>query len=66
MPVWGQHSGGQRRGDDQHDVERGVVTGEDPPAKVVIDLLLDKLKKTRNNVEFLMQIQKTTLGPGND
>ena len=24
------------------------------------------LKKTRNNVEFLMQIQKTTLGPGQD
>ena len=31
-----------------------------------LELLLDKLKKTRNNVEFLMQIQKTTLGPGND
>ena len=29
-----------------------------------LELLLDKLKKTRNNVEFLMQIQKTTLGPG--
>jgi transcription termination factor Rho len=27
-----------------------------------LELLLDKLKKTRNNVEFLMQIQKTTLG----
>jgi transcription termination factor Rho len=31
-----------------------------------LELLLDKIKKTRNNVEFLMQIQKTTLGPGND
>ena len=31
-----------------------------------LELLLDKLKKTRNNVEFLMQIQKTTLGPGNE
>ena len=31
-----------------------------------LELLLDKLKKTRNNVEFLMQIQKTTLGPSND
>ncbi|HUR50576.1 MAG TPA: transcription termination factor Rho [Mycobacteriales bacterium] len=31
-----------------------------------LELLLDKLKKTRNNVEFLMQIQKTTLGPTND
>jgi len=28
-----------------------------------MDLLLDKLKNTRNNVEFLMQIQKTTVGP---
>ena len=28
-----------------------------------LELLLDKLKKTRSNVEFLMQIQKTTLGP---
>ncbi len=27
-----------------------------------LELLLDKIKKTRNNVEFLMQIQKTTLG----
>jgi transcription termination factor Rho len=31
-----------------------------------LELLLDKLKKTRNNIEFLMQIQKTTLGPGQD
>jgi transcription termination factor Rho len=31
-----------------------------------LELLLDKLKKTRNNVEFLMQIQKTTLGPGQE
>ncbi|MCW2528211.1 MAG: rho [Pseudonocardiales bacterium] len=29
-----------------------------------IDLLLDRLKKTRTNIEFLMQIAKTT--PGND
>ena len=29
-----------------------------------IDLLLDRLKKTRTNVEFLMQIAKTT--PGQD
>ena len=27
-----------------------------------IDLLLDRLKKTRNNIEFLMQIAKTTPG----
>ncbi|MCA0146392.1 transcription termination factor Rho [Blastococcus sp. LR1] len=31
-----------------------------------LELLLEKLKKTRNNVEFLMQIQKTTLGPDKD
>jgi transcription termination factor Rho len=29
-----------------------------------IDLMLDRLRKTRNNVEFLMQIAKTT--PGSD
>ncbi|HEY9388689.1 MAG TPA: transcription termination factor Rho, partial [Mycobacteriales bacterium] len=28
-----------------------------------LDLLLEKLKQTRTNVEFLMQIQKTTVGP---
>jgi len=31
-----------------------------------LDLLLDKLKKTRTNAEFLMQIQKTTPGNGTD
>jgi transcription termination factor Rho len=31
-----------------------------------LELLLDKLRKTRNNIEFLMQIQKTTLGPERD
>ncbi len=30
-------------------------------AAQALELLLDKLKKTRNNVEFLMQIQKTTV-----
>jgi transcription termination factor Rho len=29
-----------------------------------IDLLLDRLRKTRTNIEFLMQIAKTT--PGQD
>ncbi|MHB8451688.1 MAG: transcription termination factor Rho, partial [Mycobacteriales bacterium] len=29
-----------------------------------LELLLDKMKSTRTNVEFLMQIQKTT--PGSD
>jgi transcription termination factor Rho len=27
-----------------------------------IDLMLDRLRKTRNNIEFLMQIAKTTPG----
>jgi len=27
-----------------------------------LDLLLDKLKQTRTNTEFLMQIARTTLG----
>ena len=31
-----------------------------------IELLLGQLKKTRNNIEFLMQVQKTTLGAGRD
>jgi len=26
-----------------------------------LELLLGQLKKTRNNIEFLMQVQKTTL-----
>ncbi|MDC0768162.1 transcription termination factor Rho [Streptomyces sp. HD] len=30
-----------------------------------IELLLDKMKQTKSNVEFLMQIQKTTPTPGN-
>ncbi|WP_112470323.1 transcription termination factor Rho [Streptomyces triticisoli] len=30
-----------------------------------IELLLDKMKQTKSNVEFLMQIQKTTPAPGN-
>jgi transcription termination factor Rho len=28
-----------------------------------LELLLDKMKQTKTNVEFLMQIQKTTVGP---
>ncbi|MBV2353258.1 transcription termination factor Rho [Streptomyces sp. J2-1] len=31
-----------------------------------IELLLDKMKQTKSNGEFLMQIQKTTPTPGND
>ncbi|WP_329138187.1 transcription termination factor Rho [Streptomyces sp. NBC_00670] len=30
-----------------------------------IELLLDKMKQTKSNAEFLMQIQKTTPAPGN-
>ena len=30
-----------------------------------LELLLDKLKKTKNNIEFLMQVQKTTPQPNN-
>ena len=43
---------------------RRVLAALEP--QQALELLLDKLKKTRNNVEFLMQIQKTTLGPGNE
>jgi transcription termination factor Rho len=28
-----------------------------------LELLLEKMKGTKSNVEFLMQIQKTTVGP---
>ncbi|MFF3936748.1 transcription termination factor Rho [Streptomyces phaeofaciens] len=31
-----------------------------------IELLLDKMKQTKSNAEFLLQIQKTTPTPGND
>jgi transcription termination factor Rho len=43
---------------------RRVLAALEP--QQAVELLLDKIKKTRNNIEFLMQIQKTTLGPGND
>jgi transcription termination factor Rho len=29
-----------------------------------LELLIDKMRQTKSNVEFLMQIQKTTVGPG--
>ena len=37
-------------------------------AQQAIELLLTKLKETRSNAEFLMQVQKTTpvLGRGED
>jgi len=31
-----------------------------------LELLLDRLRKTKSNVEFLMQVAKTTTGVGND
>ena len=31
-----------------------------------LELLLEKMKGTKSNVEFLMQIQKTTVGPGSE
>jgi transcription termination factor Rho len=43
---------------------RRVLAALEP--QQALELLIDKLRKTRNNIEFLMQIQKTTLGPGND
>ena len=30
-----------------------------------LELLLDRLKKTKSNAEFLMQVQKTMPMPGN-
>ncbi|SEO91381.1 transcription termination factor Rho [Trujillonella endophytica] len=43
---------------------RRVLSALEP--QQAIELLNDKLRKTRNNIEFLMQIQKTTLGPGGE
>ena len=43
---------------------RRVLAALEP--QQALELLLDKLRKTRNNIEFLMQIQKTTLGPERD
>jgi transcription termination factor Rho len=39
---------------------RRVLTGLD--SQQAIDLLISQLKKTRNNIEFLMQVQKNTPG----
>jgi transcription termination factor Rho len=43
---------------------RRVLHALEPQA--ALELLLEKMKITKSNVEFLMQIQKTTLGPGNE
>ena len=43
---------------------RRVLHALEPQA--ALELLLEKMKGTKSNVEFLMQIQKTTAGPGNE
>jgi transcription termination factor Rho len=43
---------------------RRVLSGLD--SHQAIDLLISQLKKTRNNIEFLMQVQKNTPGAMND
>ncbi|MCZ2812504.1 transcription termination factor Rho [Modestobacter sp. VKM Ac-2979] len=39
---------------------RRVLSALEP--QQALELLLDRMRKTRNNIEFLMQVQKTTLG----
>jgi transcription termination factor Rho len=41
---------------------RRVLSALEP--QQALELLLDRMRKTRNNIEFLMQVQKTTLGVG--
>ena len=43
---------------------RRVLAALEP--QQALELLLGQLKKTRNNIEFLMQVQKTTPGAGRD
>ena len=43
---------------------RRVLHALEPQA--ALELLLEKMKGTKSNVEFLMQIQKTTAGPDNN
>ncbi|GAB3908505.1 hypothetical protein GCM10029964_108380 [Kibdelosporangium lantanae] len=43
---------------------RRVLHALEPQA--AIELLLDRLRKTRTNIEFLMQVAKTTPGTGDD
>ncbi|KQS73304.1 transcription termination factor Rho [Modestobacter sp. Leaf380] len=43
---------------------RRVLAALEP--QQALELLLGRLKKTRNNIEFLMQVQKTTLGNDKD
>ena len=43
---------------------RRVLHALDP--QQALELLLEKMKGTKSNVEFLMQVQKTTVGPGTE
>jgi transcription termination factor Rho len=43
---------------------RRVLSGLD--GQQALELLLERLKKTQSNIEFLMQVQKTTPSPDND
>jgi transcription termination factor Rho len=43
---------------------RRVLNALDP--QQALDLVLDRLKNTRTNVEFLMQVSKTTVGPSGE
>jgi transcription termination factor Rho len=43
---------------------RRVLHALDP--QQALDLVLSRIKETRTNVEFLMQVQKTTVGPNNE
>ena len=43
---------------------RRVLHALDP--QQALELLLEKMKGTKSNVEFLMQVQKTTVGPGSE
>ncbi|MFM7499447.1 MAG: transcription termination factor Rho [Actinomycetota bacterium] len=43
---------------------RRVLHALDP--QQALELLLEKMKGTKSNMEFLMQVQKTTVGPGTE
>jgi transcription termination factor Rho len=47
-----------------HHKLRRVLTGLE--SQQAIDLVLDRLRKTRTNIEFLMQVSKSTAGNGAD
>ncbi len=47
-----------------HHKLRRVLTGLE--SQQAIDLVLDRLRKTRTNIEFLMQVSKSTAGNGSD